>query len=66
MGPGSLRAYFWAQIPGQIYDIPWLKGLGIPDPSRSRRANRHLHTIHPRVLQHYDLPDLKKLQAGGK
>ena len=31
-----------------------------------RRANRHLHTIHPRALQHYDLPDLKKLQAGGK
>lgn len=31
-----------------------------------RRANRHLHTIHPRALQHYDLPDLKPLQAGGK
>ena len=31
-----------------------------------RRANRHLHTIHPRALQHYDLPDLKQLQAGGK
>ncbi|MBC8325082.1 MAG: prolyl oligopeptidase family serine peptidase [Verrucomicrobia subdivision 3 bacterium] len=31
-----------------------------------RQANRHLHTIHPRALQHYDLPDLKKLQAGGQ
>ena len=27
-----------------------------------RQANRHLHTIHPRALQHYDLPDLKKLR----
>ena len=25
------------------------------------QANRYLHTIHPRALLHYDLPDLKKL-----
>jgi len=27
-----------------------------------RQANLHLHTIHPRALQHYDLPDLKELR----
>ena len=26
------------------------------------QANRYLHTIHPRALLHYDLPDLKKLR----
>ena len=30
-----------------------------------RQANRYLHTVHPRALRYYDLPDLKKLQAGG-
>ena len=27
-----------------------------------RQANLYLHTIHPRALQHYDLPDLKELR----